>query len=284
MSIGPWWACQYARPQRWNGDYRRHFIWEKSAEAFKGPFALGADSGIIEPLQATCCKGKMLWSLYSPKKLLMSDWLSPVVDFFCLCCKVCKAISTLETLCSSWPRAVYPTWAILSSAETIEDIAMSKRDYNEQHSRWCRTRAGENSSAWSKRDLAGGETYIYIYTIYTPNLGLRVSVLDGKRGAVREQWGSTRERGAWIGCLVRGCSCLCYWRRLLMVPPNLACCCLDLSNFVSQIFHWTSHLEYLEGFVQSSREVCDTCGWAYPDCGSKPEKCLKEIEWRAHKI
>lgn len=36
--------------------------------------------------------------------------------------------------------------------------------------------------------------------------------------------------------------------------------------------------------VKSSREVCDVYEWAHPECGSEPEKCLKEIEWRAHKI
>jgi salicylate hydroxylase len=36
--------------------------------------------------------------------------------------------------------------------------------------------------------------------------------------------------------------------------------------------------------VQSSREVCDTYEWAKPSCGSDPAKCLKDIEWRAHKI
>ncbi|KAI1502216.1 hypothetical protein F5X99DRAFT_427610 [Biscogniauxia marginata] len=36
--------------------------------------------------------------------------------------------------------------------------------------------------------------------------------------------------------------------------------------------------------VRSSRQVCQTYEWANPDCGSDPEKCLKDIEWRAHKI
>ncbi|KAK4214348.1 hypothetical protein QBC37DRAFT_421446 [Rhypophila decipiens] len=36
--------------------------------------------------------------------------------------------------------------------------------------------------------------------------------------------------------------------------------------------------------VRSSREVSRTYEWANPDCGMDPEKCLKDIEWRAHKI
>lgn len=42
--------------------------------------------------------------------------------------------------------------------------------------------------------------------------------------------------------------------------------------------------ERSQWLVESSRTVCDTYEWANPDCGSEPEKCLKEIEWRAHKI
>ena len=42
--------------------------------------------------------------------------------------------------------------------------------------------------------------------------------------------------------------------------------------------------ERCQWLVESSREVCDTYEWAHPNCGSEPEKCLKEIEWRAHKI
>lgn len=42
--------------------------------------------------------------------------------------------------------------------------------------------------------------------------------------------------------------------------------------------------ERSQWLVQSSRQVCDVYEWNYPGCGSDPEKCLKEIEWRAHKI
>lgn len=42
--------------------------------------------------------------------------------------------------------------------------------------------------------------------------------------------------------------------------------------------------ERSQWLVQSAREVCETYEWADPNCGSDPEKCLKEIEWRAHKI
>ena len=42
--------------------------------------------------------------------------------------------------------------------------------------------------------------------------------------------------------------------------------------------------ERSQWLVRSSRTVGNTYEWAHPDCGSDPEKCLKEIEWRAHKI
>ena len=42
--------------------------------------------------------------------------------------------------------------------------------------------------------------------------------------------------------------------------------------------------ERSQWLVKSSRSVGDTYEWAHPDCGSDPEKCLKEVEWRAHKI
>ena len=42
--------------------------------------------------------------------------------------------------------------------------------------------------------------------------------------------------------------------------------------------------ERSQWLVRSSRSVGDTYEWAHPDCGSDPEKCLKEIEWRTHKI
>ncbi|KAI1412832.1 hypothetical protein F5Y13DRAFT_199685 [Hypoxylon sp. FL1857] len=42
--------------------------------------------------------------------------------------------------------------------------------------------------------------------------------------------------------------------------------------------------ERAQWLVRSSREVCKTYEWANPDCGDDPEKCLKDIEWRAHKI
>lgn len=42
--------------------------------------------------------------------------------------------------------------------------------------------------------------------------------------------------------------------------------------------------ERAQWLVRSAREVSDTYEWANPDCGSDPEKCLKDIEWRAHKI
>ena len=42
--------------------------------------------------------------------------------------------------------------------------------------------------------------------------------------------------------------------------------------------------ERTQWLVRSSRQACDIYHWANPDCGSDPEKCLKELEWRAHKI
>ncbi|KAF2994144.1 hypothetical protein E8E14_002726 [Neopestalotiopsis sp. 37M] len=36
--------------------------------------------------------------------------------------------------------------------------------------------------------------------------------------------------------------------------------------------------------VRSSREVSRTYEWANPECGEDAEKCLRDIEWRAHKI
>ena len=42
--------------------------------------------------------------------------------------------------------------------------------------------------------------------------------------------------------------------------------------------------ERCQWLVESSREVCDVYEWAHPECGTDPEKCVKEIEWRAHKI
>lgn len=42
--------------------------------------------------------------------------------------------------------------------------------------------------------------------------------------------------------------------------------------------------ERTQWLVRSSREVCKTYEWANPDCGNDPEKCLRDIEWRAHKI
>ena len=42
--------------------------------------------------------------------------------------------------------------------------------------------------------------------------------------------------------------------------------------------------ERTQWLVRSSREVSKTYEWANPDCGSDPEKCLRDIEWRAHKI
>jgi salicylate hydroxylase len=46
----------------------------------------------------------------------------------------------------------------------------------------------------------------------------------------------------------------------------------------------TARRDRSQWLVQSSREVCDTYEWAKPNCGSDPDKCLKDIEWRAHKI
>ena len=42
--------------------------------------------------------------------------------------------------------------------------------------------------------------------------------------------------------------------------------------------------ERSQWLVRSSRTVGETYEWAHPNCGNDPEKCLKEIEWRAHKI
>ncbi|KAF3055965.1 Salicylate hydroxylase [Daldinia childiae] len=42
--------------------------------------------------------------------------------------------------------------------------------------------------------------------------------------------------------------------------------------------------ERAQWLVRSSRQVCKTYEWANPDCGDDPELCLKDIEWRAHKI
>ncbi|KAI0134359.1 hypothetical protein BJ170DRAFT_716867 [Xylariales sp. AK1849] len=42
--------------------------------------------------------------------------------------------------------------------------------------------------------------------------------------------------------------------------------------------------ERTQWLVRSSREVSKTYEWANPDCGADPEKCLRDIEWRAHKI
>ncbi|KAK3381170.1 hypothetical protein B0H63DRAFT_197370 [Podospora didyma] len=42
--------------------------------------------------------------------------------------------------------------------------------------------------------------------------------------------------------------------------------------------------ERTQWLVRSSREVSKTYEWANPDCGTDPEKCLKDIERRAHKI
>ena len=36
--------------------------------------------------------------------------------------------------------------------------------------------------------------------------------------------------------------------------------------------------------VESSRKVSDTYEWANPDCGSDPEKCLKDVESRSRKL
>jgi salicylate hydroxylase len=42
--------------------------------------------------------------------------------------------------------------------------------------------------------------------------------------------------------------------------------------------------ERTQWLVRSSREVSKTYEWANPECGDDPEKCLRDIEWRAHKI
>ncbi|OTB00240.1 hypothetical protein M426DRAFT_15700 [Hypoxylon sp. CI-4A] len=42
--------------------------------------------------------------------------------------------------------------------------------------------------------------------------------------------------------------------------------------------------ERAQWLVRSSRQVCKTYEWANPDCGDDPDKCLKDIEWRAHRI
>ena len=42
--------------------------------------------------------------------------------------------------------------------------------------------------------------------------------------------------------------------------------------------------ERSQWLVESARHVSETYEWADPNCGSDPEKCLKDIEWRAHKI
>ena len=42
--------------------------------------------------------------------------------------------------------------------------------------------------------------------------------------------------------------------------------------------------ERSQWLVQSARHICETYEWADLSCGSDPDKCLKEIEWRAHKI
>lgn len=42
--------------------------------------------------------------------------------------------------------------------------------------------------------------------------------------------------------------------------------------------------ERTQWLVRSSREVSKTYEWSNPDCGDDPEKCLRDIEWRAHKI
>ena len=42
--------------------------------------------------------------------------------------------------------------------------------------------------------------------------------------------------------------------------------------------------ERSQWLVQSARQVCEIYEWTDPKCGSDPEKCLKEIEWRARKI
>ena len=42
--------------------------------------------------------------------------------------------------------------------------------------------------------------------------------------------------------------------------------------------------ERSQWLVQSSRKVCDIYEWADPDLVKEPEKCVKELEWRVHKI
>ncbi|KAI0877507.1 hypothetical protein GGS24DRAFT_497848 [Hypoxylon argillaceum] len=42
--------------------------------------------------------------------------------------------------------------------------------------------------------------------------------------------------------------------------------------------------ERTQWLVRSSREVSQTYEWQNPDCEMDPKKCLKDIEWRAHKI
>ena len=42
--------------------------------------------------------------------------------------------------------------------------------------------------------------------------------------------------------------------------------------------------ERTQWVVRTSREVSKTYEWANPECGMDPEKCLKDIEGRAHKI
>ncbi|KAI1770232.1 hypothetical protein F4818DRAFT_446526 [Hypoxylon cercidicola] len=46
----------------------------------------------------------------------------------------------------------------------------------------------------------------------------------------------------------------------------------------------TVRRERAQWLVRSSRQVCKTYEWANPDCGDDPDKCLKDIERRAHKI
>ncbi|KAL9112790.1 MAG: hypothetical protein Q9227_003093 [Pyrenula ochraceoflavens] len=42
--------------------------------------------------------------------------------------------------------------------------------------------------------------------------------------------------------------------------------------------------ERSQWLVQSSRQVCETYEWNNPECRDEPEKCLRDIEWRAHRI
>lgn len=60
----------------------------------------------------------------------------------------------------------------------------------------------------------------------------------------------------------------------------------DKYNALSAAFqaYDSARRERGQWLVRSSREVCETYEWSNPDCGADPAKCVKDIEWRAHKV